>query len=180
MLRLLDSIIAGISREDFNDMNNWKSLYVDYHPPIVERLYMQVGDHRLYLHVIHKPEEADKCLFHKHPWPSVVRVLSGSYEMGISYSEQDVQSDEVYETLPMVAKAIIGPHSAYEMTHPHGIHYVRPISEISCSIMLTGPLFYPDTPKHDIGKKLEALSYDRKKQILEMFNHMWPGWSRGI
>jgi hypothetical protein len=35
------------------DENIWQSLYVDYHPPTVERLWTSWSDCRVYLHRIH-------------------------------------------------------------------------------------------------------------------------------
>src|SRR5581483_10131554 len=60
--------------------NHWHSLYVDYEPPTVERLWTDVGNCRLYLHRIHPCE---KALYHAHPWPSAIKVLSGVYEMAV-------------------------------------------------------------------------------------------------
>ena len=55
------------------DESVWQSLYVDYHPPMVERLWTRWGEYRVFLHRIH-PCERGQALFHPHPWPSAMRV----------------------------------------------------------------------------------------------------------
>ena len=71
---------------DLLEKEIWNGLYIDYHPPIVERVWTQVGENRIYLHRIHPCSEGE-ALFHPHPWPSAMRILSGEYEMGIGYGE---------------------------------------------------------------------------------------------
>ena len=63
----------------------WRSLDIDYEPPHVERLWRPWGPvvstgamtipsrFRLSLHRIHPCETA---LFHPHPWPSAVRIIT--------------------------------------------------------------------------------------------------------
>jgi hypothetical protein len=51
------------------DDSDWKSVYVDYHPPIVERLWRNWREFRIYLHRIH-PCLPGQALFHAHPWPT--------------------------------------------------------------------------------------------------------------
>ena len=73
----------------------WNSLDVDYHPPRVERIWCQYGDYRIYLHFIHacKPGEA---LYHSHPWPSVMHVIEGTYEMGIGFNDRGKNKNIIY------------------------------------------------------------------------------------
>src|SRR5262245_32103375 len=66
------------------DEGAWQSLYVDSHPPVVERLWRPWRAGRAYLHRIH-PCGPGEALFHPHPWPSAMRVLEGEYEMAIGY-----------------------------------------------------------------------------------------------
>ena len=44
--------------ELIEDAEGWNSLLVDYHPPVVERLWRQFGDHRIFLHRIHPCDRA--------------------------------------------------------------------------------------------------------------------------
>lgn len=143
----------------------WNSLDVDYFPPRVERVWMKVSNQfRLYIHVIHPTDQP--CLFHKHRWPAAFKMLHGSYEMGIAYSEKEVSNEEAYN-LPVISKHIINEGSYYEMTNTHTLHYVKPIDSPSLSLMVTGPL-YPEASfrKEIVDKQLLSLTEDRKKEIL--------------
>ncbi len=157
-----------------NDINNllqdpsiWKTLDVDYFPPRVERLYTDHKGYRIFLHTIHTTEKP--CLFHKHRWPAAFKQVSGSYEMGITYSEKEVDSDEAY-SLPILAKFIINKGSYYEMNQTDCLHYVKPQGGISRSIMITKDM-YPESSfrKESLDKVLEELSEERKMEILYSF-----------
>ena len=91
-----------------SDSSVWSSLDVNYHPPRVERLFINHEGYRIYLHLIHTTDE--DCLFHKHNWPAALKQVWGSYEMGISYSEKEISSEDAY-SLPIVAKFIINQGS---------------------------------------------------------------------
>lgn len=150
-----------------NDPSLWNTLDVDYFPPRVERLWLQYDkSHRLFIHVIHPTNEP--CLFHKHRWPAAFKMIEGQYEMGISYSESEISSDEAYE-LPIISKFIMSKGSYYEMTNTNTLHYVKPLDKPSISIMLTGDL-YPESVfrKEKLDRVLSELSYDRKIEIIEI------------
>lgn len=145
----------------------WKTLDVDYFPPRVERIYTDFNGYRIFLHYIHKTELS--CLYHKHRWAAAFKQVCGSYEMGLTYSEDEITSDEAYK-LPDLGKFIINAGSYYEMTQTDALHYVKPISDFSCSLMITKDL-YPESVfrKETLDKKLEPLSEERKKSILSIF-----------
>lgn len=149
----------------------WKTLDVDYFPPRVERLYTNIGDYRIYLHYIHETDE--RCLFHKHRWPAAFKQMSGAYEMGITYSESEISTEEA-DKLPVIAKFLITDGSYYEMTQTDCLHYVRPIGVASSSIMITKDL-YPeaDTRKEVLDKKLSPLTIERKNQLLTFFERIF-------
>ncbi len=143
-------------------MESWGSLYIDYHPPVVERLWMDYNDQiRVYLHKIH-PCEIWEALFHPHPWESAVKIYSGSYEMGIGYGDPNQPAP------PVVVKQILTKGSAYEMIDPYGWHYVRPIGLPSYSLMIAGKprdLF----EKKKATKQLRELSVAEKEDIYNFF-----------
>ncbi len=141
------------------DVRGWESLFVDYHPPFVERVYRQYGNYRIYLHCIHSCE-AGEALFHPHPWPSAMRIVSGVYEMAIGYGEGDTPP-------PVAATIILPPESEYEMTHPDAWHYVRPVGKSAFSVMVTGKPWDRPSPKSE--KPLSPLFKDRKDEILRYF-----------
>jgi hypothetical protein len=147
----------------------WNTLDVDYFPPRVERLYTDYDGYRIYLHYIHPTDKP--CLFHKHRWPAAFKQVAGAYEMGISYSEKEITSDEAYD-LPILARFIIGINSYYEMTQTDCLHFVSPKGEYSASIMITPKDKYPEAEfrKEVLDRKLETFSELRKVTLLQFFS----------
>lgn len=141
----------------------WKSAFVDYHPPFVERVWCEWLENRIYLHRI-LPCGPGEALFHPHPWPSAMKVLQGSYEMAVSYGTG-------VSVPPIAARLILGTGSEYEMTDPDGWHYVRPLKQPSISLMVTGKPWARVSPKSD--KHLSELAPDKKKEILEFFGALY-------
>lgn len=139
--------------------DGWQSLYVDYHPPIVERVWRQEGDYRINLHCIH-PCEPEEALMHPHPWPSAIKILSGKYRQGIGYSSGR-------ETPPIAATTIMTYGSSYEMVNKDGWHYVAPIDDVVMSLMVTGKPWDRWAPRSE--KQLNPLSEKMVKEILEFF-----------
>lgn len=132
----------------------WQTLDIDYDAPRVERLWRTVEyqegaltgptHYRLYLHRIHPCASA---LWHPHPWPSAIKVLSGRYEMGIGYGVGRADP-------PAAATVVLTAGSEYEMVDPNGWHYVRPLGpEPSLSLMVSGA---PWDLRHLGQKKPEA------------------------
>jgi hypothetical protein len=140
----------------------WQSLDIDYHPPRVERLYRAWGPHRVYLHALH-PCLPEQALFHPHPWPSAMRVLSGRYEMGVGYGRGDA-------TPPVAARLIAGPGLEYEMTDPDAWHYVRPLDGVALSLMVTGPPWDRTAPRSE--HPLHPLDDERIRQLLAQFREL--------
>lgn len=139
----------------------WNSLDVSYEPPRVERLWKDWKDgHRIYLHRIHP---CDTALFHPHPWPSAVKVLSGQYEMGIGYGKGQ-------ERPPVAALTVLTAGATYAMTDPNGWHWVRPIGGPSLSLMVTGPKWERWAPRPDFT--LHPLSEKDHKRLVDDFKEM--------
>ncbi len=142
----------------------WKSLYVDYHPPIVERLWTQIGEYRICLHRIHpcKPEEA---LFHPHPWPSAMRIVNGHYEMTVGYGSGT-------SAPPVAARFLLGRGAAYEMTDPNSWHAVRPLDAApSLSVMVSGaPWRREITARHT---PLRPLSQKEQSSLFLVFRQYY-------
>ncbi|HVI40648.1 MAG TPA: hypothetical protein VM577_08310 [Anaerovoracaceae bacterium] len=144
------------------DPNRWQTLDINYDKPRVERVWTQWGEYRINLHRIHPCEEA---FFHPHPWPSVISIISGRYEMAIGFGAG-------LEEPPVAARIILADSSAYEMLNPDGWHYVRPIGGPVMSIMITGKPWSREMPKSD-KVVLSSLTDEVKKEIMDYF---W--WNR--
>ena len=150
------------------DERLWQSLYVDYHPPTVERLWAAWGDYRVSLHRIH-PCEREQALFHPHPWPSAMRVLEGDYEMAVGFGAGS-------ETPPVAALMIVRGDFRYEMTHPDSWHYVRPLGRPTLSVMVTGKPWARDAPKS--SRPLLPLRSEQVAELLRLFRERYPGDAR--
>lgn len=139
----------------------WNSLDVDYEPPRVERLWKdwKYGC-RIYLHRIHP---CDTALFHPHPWPSAVKVVSGQYEMGVGYGAGQ-------ERPPVASLTVLRSGSSYAMTDPNGWHWVRPLGEPSLSVMVTGPKWDRWSPSPDF--KLKPLSVEDYRRLSDDFKEL--------
>jgi hypothetical protein len=148
------------------DEAGWNSLYIDYHPPTVERLWRQWGEFRIQLHRIH-PCERDEALFHPHPWPSAMRVLAGEYEMAVGYSADG-------NPPPIAARMIATGDFLYEMTDPGAWHYVRPIGEPTLSLMVTGKPWNPAAPKS--RPELRPLQPAQIAALLTYFRSRYPAY----
>lgn len=146
MLKVLHEVEGELPRL-LESIAGWHSLDINYHPPRVERLWRQYGDHRIYLHRIH-PCTQDQALFHAHPWPSAIRLIEGTYEMGLGYAKLVKDSSQLP---PIIATIHLLPGVKYEMKHRHGWHYVMPTAESTLSVMVTGPLF-------------STVAYDKSKE----------------
>jgi hypothetical protein len=148
------------------DASGWRSLHIDYHPPTVERLYRPWREGmRLNLHRIH-PCEAHAPLFHPHPWPSAMRVVSGRYRMRIGYGTGTDQP-------PVAAELILTAGACYAMIHADAWHDVRPLDGPSLSIMITGRPWPRDTPLAP-DRPLRPLSDDRARDLLDAFRTRYP------
>jgi len=164
ILKSLETDIKSLLK----DPSIWKTLDIDYFPPRVERLYTDYKGYRIFLHTIHTTDKP--CLFHKHRWPAAFKQVSGSYEMGVTYSEKEINSDEAY-LLPTIARFIINEGSYYEMTQTDCLHFVKPLGKVSRSIMITKDM-YPEASfrKESVDKQLDELSEKRKLESLEEFS----------
>ena len=165
MLTALEEIEAALP-DLLADEAGWQSLYIDYHPPFVERLYRPWGpDLRVNLHRIW-PCSPQESLFHPHPWPSAVRILSGQYRMRVGYGSG-------VESPPTASTVLLVPGASYEMTHPDAWHAVQPVGGPSLSLMVTGRPWgraAPISPRHPLGE----LSAERRAALLRDFRTCYP------
>ncbi len=165
VLARAERALAG-PRNLLDDPDGWDTLDVNYVPPRVERLWRDFEDGRVYLHRIHPCE---KAFYHSHPWPSAIKILSGGYEMGLGYAPP--------ARGPAKPVTIRLPEGAsYEMIHPAGWHYVRPIGAVNYSIMVSGPVWplprrVPKPPAE--SRKFGPLNADEKASILETFRSFY-------
>lgn len=155
---LLNALVdcEQVMPELLQDEDAWQSLWIDYHEPIVERVWRQYGDLRINFHRIYHAEPG-KVLFHPHLVPSAMLVLEGLYEMAVGYGEGP-------EPPPVMMRLILGPNDVYEMNHPHGWHSVRPVTDITLSLMVTDKPWQQRTTEKIA---LDSLSGNKKSRLLQ-------------
>lgn len=159
MLDLLTKARAEVLPGLLEDPDAWESLYIDYLPPVVERLWVQWGDNRINLHCIHRCP--DEPFFHPHPWPCAIMTVAGWQEMGVGHGPG-------VEPPPVAAKVMMGPGASYEMTEFDSWHYVKVTSEHMLSIMITGKPWDRKMPQVP-NNRLRSLPTTRKDELLRSF-----------
>jgi hypothetical protein len=164
---VVDLDLLGLLRK----RRDWRSVHVTYHPPRVERLWIQHGSFRVFLHRIWPCEEGE-ALLHPHQWPSAVQVMSGSYEhLTASLDETSPRSSPDHG--PILCRSILTAGCSYEMTHPHAWHSVRPLGGPSDSIMVVGPLYAPaPTMPSPPTEKQGPLLQERFDALFEMWHDL--------
>ena len=176
--------------------DKWNTMLINYHLPLVERCWIQLGNYRLNLHFIHKCETKD-ALYHNHRWPSAMHVLYGKYEMGLAnkylpgFGElYEIRQDKfVDETVKSIGMTFHGEHeydnyvkeickfemtgdAYYEMLNPEGWHYVRPVGDVCATVMLTGKP-WEESKEFITPGKLEPLSMQKKLIMLKWFEEYY-------
>ena len=139
-------------------LDGWNSKLVVYEKPMVERLWRQDGENRIYLHRIH-PCSINEAYYHEHPWPSAMRVLKGSYEMRIGVADK------------IAGEITLSPKSCYSMSEPKQKHSVRPLETAVLSLMVTGPLY--DTKKKVQIPSSPDLPIDMANMLLADFRKFY-------
>ena len=157
----VEAEILGLMKDE----SPWQGLYIDYHPPIVERIWCQWGAYRVSLHKMY-PCGEEEALFHAHAWPQYIKIISGTQEVGVA----DMRSN--FPPAHLIVSSY-GSGNYYEMTNPFGGHYVRPIDRPSFSVMLTGsPWSVHHAPKST--KPLRQLTPEEFRKNFDFFrDYYW-------
>lgn len=150
-------------------LRDWQTVDVDYEQPRVERVWRQYGELRIMLHRIHPCKPDAQPLFHPHPWPSAMRILSGEYLMGVG------QGWDRWQAYGRAAKIRMGPGTIYEMAQKDGWHDVQPIGGPVYTLMITGkPWENPIRDSFSVPKnKLNPLSDEARENILNHFRQWY-------
>lgn len=152
------------------DEDGWNALDVDYEPPRVERLWHDTASCRVSLHRIHPIPVGGVALFHPHPWPSAMRVVSGTYTMDVGYGVGRGQNGQP----PDIAATITLPAGAtYEMIIHDSWHSVAPIGGPALSVMITGKPWNRWSPKPSVD--LRPLAPETRAELLAAFRAVYGG-----
>lgn len=160
MLAELQGLRAKIPGLIDDPTTPWQTLDVLYEDPHVERVWLQLGSKRLYLHRIHPCERG---FYHPHPWPSAIILLSGAQRMWLGYGPPSGSPPDIAATIELAAG------SAYEMLDPRGWHAVMPQGGVSLSLMLTGRPWTMPVTQHAQKAANRPLSPEAKASVLADF-----------
>jgi len=122
--------------------SQWKSTFVTYEYPHVERLWLQYGECRVSCHRILKIPEGEGAFFHQHPWAAIFKVFSGDYTMLVGENR-----DPRLKGGPSGMMLKLSPGSEYTMLFPSDGHMICPRTEDILSVMVTGKPFVTPIPK---------------------------------
>lgn len=138
----------------------WQTLDILYEDPRVERVWLQLGPKRLYLHRIHPCERG---FYHPHPWPSAIVLVSGMQRMLLGYGPPSGKAPDIAATLEIAAP------SGYEMLDPRGWHAVMPQGGVSLSLMLTGRPWTMPVMQHAQKAANRPLAPEARASVLADF-----------
>jgi len=128
--QLHDAVRYALTRLD--DPDAWTSVVIDRRKPHTFRAFTLWDETRICLHRF-EPCEAEDSFPHRHPWPSSMLILHGTYEMRVGHTP-DLESGEPAE----VIRLSLGRGSIYEMNERQTWHQVIPRTRCY-SLMINGP-----------------------------------------
>lgn len=141
------------------------TMYIDYHPPFVSRIWLQHGPYRVYLHKIEPCKASLDALYHPHPWQSAIRIVQGRYEMGVGHSA-------THDVPPTDCKLVLPAGTSYEMVEQDAWHYVNPIDAPVFSLMVTGRLSSRQMPVEP-KRSFRQLRGDEVAEMLDVFDRYY-------
>lgn len=138
----------------------WTGLFADTEKPHLRRLWRQWGKNRIYLHHFSGCSEQD-VFWHPHPWKMAVRSFS-------RYDQLLGARDEL-GNLIVVARTIMEPGSCYEMTNRWGEHAIRPDGPEAWSLMIAGPVLWPEN-RRVANTPVRELTQTEREKIFNFFS----------
>ena len=172
----MKAILANV-RDDLpfmlQSIDGWHSKLVEYHPPIVQRLWRQFGNYRISIHRIIgcKPHEAMK---HTHPWPSIIQLIQGQYEMDFGFIDES-------KSLQRGGNFLMKTGGTYIINSPKIWHSVAPKGKECLTLMVTGkPWELEDQPFYETKppKNFRQLTVSEASDLLRDFSAVYRGFEK--
>jgi hypothetical protein len=157
------------------DRDNWRSLYINYQPPHLMRIFCQVGPIRINLHYflptdIIITEKEDPNLYHPHAWASCMHILDGRYKQWMGFATRRGLDAIPEKTLYLVHHK----NDTYAMNHPWIWHQVIPfLNETVSTLMITYIPSGWDQDEPQSTKPLRKLTDDELNFMFDHFTNLY-------
>jgi hypothetical protein len=142
---------------------SWRGVFADSEKPHLQRLWRQWGEYRIYLHHFSACEPKEEFP-HPHPWRMAVRILEGEYVMGVGHSSDP-------KVVPGLTHRVFHPGDSYELIHASEWHAIRPLKTKSLSLMVAGPVVYPQNRIRSNKVARELTDIERTKLFAKVRKH---------
>jgi hypothetical protein len=150
--------------------DGWVSLLIEKYPPVIHRLFYRINDdYSIYLHKLFNCH-GERAYMHSHSWPFALKLIEGSYEMGVGYSsDRDKPPESTFKT-------IVLPGNVYEMITPDTWHYTKPLPgcDYSYSVMVVGNRIRPR-----LAQNTSPLTEQQKSELFDYFENFSKGQADG-
>lgn len=161
-------VLTAIERELptlLNDQDGWKGLYADSEKPHLKRLWRPWNEYRINLHHFTACQDTEEFP-HPHPWKMVVRILEGTYLMGLG------RASDLLTPPKMIYKKYY-PGEYYEMLEEDEWHAIRPLGAEALTIMVSGPPIYQRN-KMLGNKPSRELNLEERSELFKRIRVHYP------
>ncbi len=180
MFEILEEVEAMLPNL-LSNRGNWKSLYIDYQPPFLMRIFCDIKSQKLdgkcvraSLHYFLPAEsvtpseassESGENLYHPHGWASSMRLIDGTYDQYIGFAEGpglDAKPSKL-------CRLTHSTGDSYAMNHPWLWHQVNPRPNQAVSTLMVTHI--PSSWDQEVPKSTKPLRALNTEELDFMFNH---------
>lgn len=173
MLDVLQEVENGVLAELLTDNSHREiEYYTWYGRSFMERVLYRWGDYEIHLNKL-LPIPRESVVYHFHPWPCILKILDGEYEMGLGFGPRRAKE-------PPISGRFFNmmPGNVYEMPHRNGWHYVWPSKGPVKTLFICGPEDWrrrDDTFKRGLNRnlKIHKLEEVKGEEILDFYRKIY-------
>jgi hypothetical protein len=151
--------------ELLDDGSGWHGIFANAEKPFLRRLWRQWGEFRISLHHFSSCEPKEEFP-HPHPWKMAVRILEGRYVMGTGRSSDP-------NSVPELTYINYKPGDCYELLDLDIWHAIRPLDSEALTIMVSGPVVYPQN-RIRANKPVRELTPRERSTLLRRARKHYP------
>lgn len=172
MLPVLEEIESKLPKM-MRSREIWKSLFIDYQPPYLMRIYCEVPSEvlegkcvRANLHYfLPSKTVSTENLYHPHAWASCMRIVHGVYDQFIGFADHSGFAIKP----PFLCRLTHSSGDSYAMNHPWLWHQVNPYPNQAVSTLMV--TYIPEKWDQDIPRSTKTLRVLNDAELEFMFNH---------